>query len=168
MKLIQIFLMGAFCAVSMSAPAQWQWLDKDGHKVFSDRAPPPDVPEKNILKQPGNRGKASGAGTASPAAPAAATQNGANAPKLSGVDKELEEKKKQAVQAQAAKRKAEEEKMASAKADSCTRAKQAKAGFDSGIRMSRTNAKGEREIMDDAARAEESKRIQSIIDSDCR
>lgn len=168
MKLIQIFFMGALCAVSMSVSAQWQWLDKDGHKVFSDRAPPPDVPEKNILKQAGKRGEASGMGTDTPAATAAAPQNGASAPKLGGVDKELQERKKQALEAQAAKRKAEEEKLASAKADNCARAKQAKAGFDSGIRIARSNAKGEREIMDDAARAEELKRIQSIIDSDCR
>lgn len=167
MKLIKIFLMAALCAVTLSVSAQWQWLDKDGHKVFSDRAPPPDVPEKNILKQPGNRNKAAGMGTDTPAAMAAAPQKGASAPQLSGVDKELAEKKKQAVEADAAKRKVEEEKIASAKADNCARAKQAKAVFDSGIRMSRTNAKGEREIMDDAARAEESKRIQSVIDSDC-
>ena len=48
------------------------------------------------------------------------------------------------------------------------RAKQAKASFDSGLRISRTNAAGEREFMDDAARASELKRIQGIIASDCK
>jgi hypothetical protein len=31
-----------------------------------------------------------------------------------------------------------------------------------------TNAKGEREIMDDAGRAAESQRLQGIIDRDCK
>jgi hypothetical protein len=30
------------------------------------------------------------------------------------------------------------------------------------------NAKGEREIMDDSARVAEQKRVQSVIDSDCK
>ena len=83
-------------------------------------------------------------------------------------DKTLEAKKKQAEEAEAAKRKAEEERIAKAKAENCTRAKQAKATFDSGVRVSRTNANGEREVLDDAARAAETQRIQGIIDSDCK
>ena len=37
---------------ALSALAQWQWIDKDGHKVFSDRSPPPEINEKDILKRP--------------------------------------------------------------------------------------------------------------------
>ena len=64
--------------------------------------------------------------------------------------------------------KAEEARVAQVRAENCARAKQAKASLDSGVRMAVTNAKGEREIMDDAARAAESKRIQGIIASDCK
>jgi len=92
----------------------------------------------------------------------------ASAPKLSGVDKELAEKKKKAEEAETAKRKAEEEKVVKAKVENCARAKQAKTSFDSGVRIARTNDKGEREVMDDAARTSEVKRIQSIINSDCK
>lgn len=171
MNLSRVFLFGVACLMSMSAMAQWQWIDKDGRKVFSDRAPPADTPEKNILKQPAGR---------SPAVilPAAATAPGTDAgtssakvegmaPKLSGKDKELEEKKKQAEDAQAAKKKAEEQKIAQAKADNCARARQSKAGLDSGVRIASTNDKGERVIMDDAARAAETQRVQSIINADC-
>lgn len=150
--------------------AQWQWIDKDGRKVFSDRPPPTDIPEKNVLKRPARSPVAAlpvaavapgtDAGTAAPKAEGMA-------PKLSGKDKELEEKKKQAEDAQAAKKKAEEQKVAQAKADNCARAKQSKATLDSGIRIARTNDKGEREIMDDTARAAETQRVQSIINSDC-
>jgi len=158
--------------LSTGALAQWQWLDKDGRKVFSDRAPPPGVPDKNILKRPGLRVvtplATQDSTDAVPANGAAAAQPAASAPKISGVDKDLAEKKKKAEQEEAAKRKAEEERVAKARADNCARAKQAKAGFDSGVRLSRINQQGEREILDDTARAAEAQRIQSIIDADCK
>jgi hypothetical protein len=84
------------------------------------------------------------------------------------VDKELEAKKKQLADAEAAKRKAAEDVVAKARADNCAQAKLAKAALDSGVRLSRTNANGEREFLDDAARAAEQKRIQSAIESECR
>ena len=99
---------------------------------------------------------------------AASAPSAAGAPKISGVDKDLAEKKKKAELEEAAKRKAEEDKVAKAKADNCVRAKQAKAGLDSGMRLSRINKQGEREILDDAARVAESRRTQAIIDSDCK
>ena len=163
--------------MSMAASAQWQWTDKDGRKVFSDRAPPTDVLEKNILKRPGSRGTTAGRTDASintavtataVTAAASAPQGTASAPRLGGVDKELLEKKKKAEEAEVAKRKAGEENILKEKVENCARAKQAKASFDSGMRIARTNEKGEREVLDDAARASEVKRAQSIIDSDCQ
>lgn len=146
--------------------AQWQWIDKDGRKVFSDQSPPADIPAKNIIKQPGARSPAA----ASPVAAAASqpAKPGPAAPKLSGTDKALEEKKKQGDAAQAEKKKADEEQAAQARADNCERSKRDKAAFDSGVRIARINAKGEREYLDEAARATETKRLQGIIASDCR
>jgi hypothetical protein len=92
----------------------------------------------------------------------------ASGSKVSTIDKELEAKKKQAADAEVAKRKADEERVTKAKIENCARAKQAKTSFDSGVRIARTNAAGEREIMDDAARAAEAKRIQGIINTDCK
>lgn len=165
--------------MSMSASAQWQWTDKDGRKVFSDRAPPADVVEKNIIKRPGARG-ATATRTDSPppvtvatdviaaaASAASAPQGAASAPKLSGVDKELAEKKKKAEEVEIAKRKADEERIVKAKVENCARAKQAKASLDSGRRINRINEKGERQVMDAAARTTELKYIQSVIDADC-
>ena len=84
------------------------------------------------------------------------------------MDKALEEKKKQAEAAEAAKKKAEEQKVAAARADNCKRARSAKADLDSGVRIARTNAKGEREVLDDAQRAAELKRVNQIIAQDCK
>ena len=179
MKSLRPLLVAAACALPLLAAAQWQWIDKDGRKVFSDRSPPSDIPAKNILKQPGpTRGSsvavpvaapgAEGAGGTAVAASAPAPQAAGSAPKLSGKDKELEDKKKQADAAEAAKKKEADEKFAQAKAENCTRAKQSKASFDSGVRIARTNDKGEKEIMDDAQRASEVRRLDSVIARDCK
>lgn len=170
------------CFFSLSAFAQWTWVDKDGRKIYSDTAPPAEVPEKNILKRPGGRvsavapakaplnadGAAADPAALAASAPASAAQNAASAPKLSSVDKELEKKKKEKEDAEVAKRKEEEQKVTKAKIENCARAKTAKTTLDSGVRIGVTNAKGEREIMDDSARMVEAKRVQGIIDSSCK
>lgn len=176
LKLVSRTLLLALAGVSFTIPAlaQWQWIDKDGRKVYSDRSPPADIQEKNILKRPpGARVVAAPVVTedsaAAPApAGAAPKPNAGNAPKLSGKDTQLEAKKKQADEEEAAKKKADEEKVAKARADNCERAKKAQANLQAGVRMAAVNAKGEREIMDDNAKAAETKRVQAIIDSDCK
>ena len=167
MQFFKTLLIVAGLGFACAASAQWQWTDKDGNKVFSDRAPPSDIPEKSILKRPG--------GSRAPAVPAAAvaaatagSAPGSALPQATGTDPALEAKKKQAEDAEAAKKKAEETRVAAARAENCARSKQAKATFDSGIRIARTNAQGEREVLDDGARAAETKRLQDIIAADCR
>lgn len=161
MNQIQAFLLALTCLVSMTASAQWQWLDKDGRKVFSDRAPPPEVLDKNILQRPASKNAAS-------AAVAPALQGEASAPRPSGIDKDLAEKKAKADQAESARRKADQEKALKAKAENCTRARQARATYDSVQRIAQTNEKGEREIMSEASRAAEIQRIDAIIETDCK
>ena len=174
MKFVHWLVLGCVVALPLSASAQWQWVDKNGKKVFSDQAPPPDVPEKNILRRVGPPPvpRANPNVDASPAegatAEAGAPAKTAGTPKPTVVDKELEEKTKKAEAEEKAKRAAEEAKVAKAKADNCALARQGKATVDSGIRIAKVNAQGEREIMDDAARAAEQKRLQTVINSDCK
>ncbi|RYF15060.1 MAG: DUF4124 domain-containing protein [Comamonadaceae bacterium] len=165
MNAFRIALVALVCSAPLAALSQWQWLDKDNRKVFSDQAPPPDVPANRILRQPGQRGPAAAPVAEPVSAPAAAAKPAL--PKPSGVDKTLEERKKQAEAAEAAKKKAEDDKFAALQAENCQRAKQAKATYDSGVRVARVNDKGEREFIDDAARAAESKRLAEVIARDC-
>jgi hypothetical protein len=167
MKILPTLLFSLLAGLSATAFAQWQWIDKDGHKVFSDRAPPPDIVDKNILKRPNSRAVLPAADADAEQAPAPAPVVVPGAAKGAGVDKELEARKKQAADAEAAKRKADEDRITKAKVENCARAKQAKASMESGVRISRTNAAGEREFMDDSARAIELKRIQGVIAGDC-
>jgi hypothetical protein len=171
MKFARFLMLGVVCLLPLAASAQWQWVDKDGKKVFSDQAPPTDVPEKNIVRRPG---ALSARATFAPAPadtasePARSPVGAASAAKPAGVDKELEEKARKAEEAEKAKQAAEAQKLAKAKSDNCNRARQGKATFDTGMRVARVNAQGEREVMDDKARASEQQRLQSIIDSDCK
>ena len=169
MKLQKILLGLAFSLVGANALAQWQWIDKDGRKVYSDRGPPLDIPEKNIVKRPSSRSATTAEAdvvATEGAATVATPMTAASAPK-SALDKELEAKKKAAADAETAGKKAEEDRIAKARTENCARAKQAQATIDSGVRMGRVNAAGEREIMDDAARAVEAKRVQAIVAADC-
>jgi hypothetical protein len=157
---------------AVPASAQWQWLDANGKKVFSDLAPPPDVPEKNILKQPGASAvrKASSADAAKPGAmPATSADANPKAPDPGAARKqaELEAKKKQAEDAEKAKEKADTQRAAAAKADNCQRAQTALATLKTGTPMRTMNAQGERIFMDENARQSEKQRLQSAVQQNC-
>jgi hypothetical protein len=168
-RLTPLLVLAFIAALPLSASAQWQWLDAAGKKVYSDQAPPQSVPEKDILARPGPPSRTAAAAPSPDAAaslPQAGASGGASRP--SGVDKDLESKARKAEEAEKARLAADAEKAAKARADNCTRARQGKATLDSGIRIARLNAKGEREIMDDRARSTEESRLKSLIGSECK
>ena len=173
-KVFTLVLALASGSIAATAFAQWQWVEKDGRKVFSDRSPPAEVQDKDILKRPSGAVRVAAVAADATAAASAATKPAsaplpkASAPKLSGKDAELEAKKKKIEDDEAAQKKAADEKLAKAKAENCERAKGNLAALQSGVRMASTNAKGEREIYDDAKRQTETKRTQDIIDSSCK
>jgi hypothetical protein len=153
-------------ALPAQAQAIWKWRDKDGRMQISDRAPPPEVAEKDILQRP-------------PSASAVAAAQAAQAASLSAsgtgpaqTDAELEARKRKASQEQAtqrqAKQTAEAERLNAAKADNCQRARSQLAMVESGQRMSRPNEKGERVAMDDRARQDEAERARLIMRDNCQ
>lgn len=174
MKVFRLTLLALACLAPVLASAQsWVWLDETGRKVFSDTAPPPGVANNRIIRQPGQRVPAAEtqAQTGAPvaaAAPTAATTAAASAPRLSGKDAALEEKKKQAQAAEAEKKKEQEAKLAQMREENCKRARAGKNDLSSGMRMARTNDKGEPVVMDDAAKKAELKVIDEVIARDCK
>jgi len=153
---------------STPAAAQWQWRGKDGRMNISDRPPPSDVADKDIIKRPGTEPRrvaaAPAAGAASaPPAPAKA----ASAP-MTALERDVQAKKRAAAQEQAAKAKAEEERAAAERATNCASARSYLATLDSGMRIARVNDKGEREVLDDTARNAEAKRARDAVASNCR
>jgi hypothetical protein len=154
-------------AAVSAADAQWKWRDKDGQITASDRPPPKDVPDKDILKRPNERRNTAAAAAPASAAAAASAPAAASGPKTP-LEAQVDARKKAAEQEQAAKAKAEEEKLMAAKAENCKRARNQITTLDGGQRMARINDKGEREVMDDKARADETRRAREIIASDCK
>ena len=73
-----------------------------------------------------------------------------------------------AEQEQAARQKAEDARLAAARAENCRRARSHAAALESGQRIARFNAQGEQEVLDDAGRADELRRAREVIASDCR
>ncbi len=165
-----IFFVVTF-AFSLSATAQYVWLDQSGRKVFSDQPPPLNIPIKRVLQEPGKSTVSLSTSESSQKiseegndkSKAVATTTSPNASK----DKDLEAAKKKIEEDLAIKKKIELEAANKIKIENCVRAKQAKATLDSGIRLSHTNAKGERGFMDEKTRVVESKRLEGIITTDC-
>ena len=171
-----LIVASALALASASALAQWGWTDGSGRKNYSDTPPPASVPDRAIFKRPGG------------GAPAAATRNTTNvtsaapaadmeasnapaavAPAASApvVDKALEEKKRQADAAEAAKKKAELDKQAAMRAENCKRAQNSLAMLKTGRLMMRSDEKGAVSYVDPKTREAEIKRAQGIVNSDC-
>ncbi len=162
----------AICALALllatlPAQAQWQWRTADGRVTMSDRPPPRDVPDKDIIKRPAADARRSLAPAAVAASAPSSAATPASAPPTA-LDREVQAKKRAAEQEQAAKTKAEEERVAAVRANNCRTARAQVAALDSGIRIARSNEKGEREFLDDKARGEEQRRAREVIASDCK
>jgi hypothetical protein len=150
--------------IASPAEAQWKWRDSRGQIHISDIPPPRDVPEKDVLQRP----ELAVRRPAPAPAPAASAVVAATAPAKAAVDPELEERRKRAEQEQAARADAEKQKAAAVRKDNCQRAREQMATLDSGQRIARIKADGEREILDDDARAREAKRARDVIATECR
>ena len=166
-----IAVFAVLASLALPAEAQWKWRDGSGRVQYSDLPPPQAVPEQDILSRPSSQRRAPVAAgpvaaTAASASPAASAASSALAPRTT--DPELEAKRKKAEVEEAAKVKAEQVRIAAAKADNCSRARTQLRTLESGVRLARANEKGEREILDDKQRAEESRRAQDTINADCR
>ena len=156
--------LAAMACLLLSAPAeaQWKWRDSRGQIHISDIPPPRDIPDKDVLQRPEVTVRKA---APAPAAPASAA---ASAPGKAPVDPELEERRKRSEQEQAARAEADKHRAAAVRRDNCQRAREQLATLDSGQRIARVKADGEREILDDEQRARESRRARELIASECR
>lgn len=154
--------------LALPAAAQWKWRDSNGRTQYSDTPPPPGIAEKDILQRPGGPSNAVLRATAPAAVVPASAASGALLPPPKTADPELEAKRKKAEQDTADKKKADDAKTAASRAENCNRAKAQMRSIESGVRLSRTNEKGEREFLDDKARAQETERTREIMTSECK
>lgn len=159
------WLAAAVLLVSMPASALWKWRDAKGSVQYTDRPPPAEVADKDILQRP------AGARRAAVLSELPATASAAPSPalkvKVSIADPALEAKKQEQERAAAAKQKADNDQAAQARSENCARAKTYRQTLNSGLRVARSNDKGETEVLSDAERAQEAQRAQDLIRRDC-
>ncbi|MBK6366977.1 MAG: DUF4124 domain-containing protein [Polaromonas sp.] len=126
---LKYFLSLTALACVLPVVAQYQWIDANGRKVYSDQPPPASVPAKKVVQQPRNTTVPANLETIKPtdnATPSDAksdaktdgktvNENSKASPTAkkdpnAGKEKELEAKKKAAEEAETAKKKAEADK----------------------------------------------------------
>ncbi len=161
MKAVRYLALIVGLIVGTAVLAQYQWIDRDGRRVFSDTPPPADLPQKNLLSQP--RAPQAAAQRKVPEAAASA----ASAPVAAAQADAKPDRHKPTQVSDASKTKAQQAAADATRADNCRRALGAKAALDSGQRLARINERGEREFIDDTERAAEQRRLQEIIRSEC-
>ena len=152
--------------LSVAAQAQWKWRDAAGKIQYSDLPPPAGIPDKDVLQRPPGQKLQVLVIPAAGAASAVAVQAPASGP--SKADLDAQARQKQQEQEQSAKQKEEERKLAQTRRENCSRAQENMKLLQDGVRINRLNDKGERIILDDAQRADEVRRTQALINSDCR
>ena len=163
--LLPLLVLLASTLASMSAPAEthWKWRDAQGRITISDLPPPRDIPDRDVLQRPGGpAGKA-----LDPPAPASAASMAAQGAPVGG--RSLPEARRETPASEpAAGTKAMEARLAALRAENCERARRQLATLESGRRVARIDAQGEREVLDEAALANELRTTRQVIASDCK
>lgn len=150
----------ALC-LALPACAQYIWLDKNNIKNYSDKPPPPSVPQSRILKTP--RAKTISAATDVPSANGVSASAAQQKPATAD-DKNAADKKRKEEQAAKDKKAADEAKQAEVKAKNCERAREYQRTLSSGQRLIRADKKGERSFLSDEQRAQEQQEVNRVLE----
>lgn len=145
-------MLAALLAFGASAFAQqYKWVDKDGRVRYGD-VPPPGVQARPLRPPP--------AVSAPPAAP------DAKAP-LSTAEKDAEFRKRQEEALKEREKQEIASRDAAAKKENCARAQEYLRTLQSGQRITRTDAKGERVFLEDSQVAQETAQARQAVQQWC-
>lgn len=162
-------LLALLVALPVSAQV-YSWRDRDGRVHYSD-LPPPGMGAQLVrgaaqpAAAPGSEGGSGEAGGTPAEAPTGEASTSEGPKSLAEREREFRERRAAAAEAEA-----EAQKQAEQQAERervCADMKNQLAGLESGQRVARFNAAGEREVMDDAARNEEAARLRQQIERAC-
>ena len=143
------------CFFAATAYAQhYKWVDQDGKVRYGD-VPPPGA-NATRLKPPGG-----GASSTTPGPEAAAKKD------AKPLTPEEAFRKRQEDAAKDRDKQAQAEQQAQAKRQNCTQAREALRSLESGDRIQRTDAKGERYYLEDAEIARETARARQAVQQWC-
>lgn len=130
----------------------YQWKDPSGQYVYSDNPPPGNIPSRMLRRD--------AVGEITPPTPSPASPTIA--------DRELELKKRQQDQAEKQAKSDKDNADAKTRAQNCELARNQLTALESGQRVARFNAQGEREFLDDAQRSAEIERTRKIVEDSCK
>jgi hypothetical protein len=147
----RILLAAALLVLSGAALSQQYKWTENGRVRYGD-VPPPGVNATRLRPPP--------PGSAPPAAP------GAKGP-LTSAEKDAEFRKRQQEAQKEREKQAQSAEAAAAQRENCARAQEYVRTLESGQRISRTDAKGERYFLDDAQRAQELAKAQQAVQQSC-
>ena len=162
MKTILLLIAGLLAAGTALAQ-QYKWIDENGRTRYGD-VPPPGVKATPLRGVP----------SAPPPAPAPAAKDGKAASKdakkgpLTPAEQDAEFRKRQLEASKAREKEQKAEKEAADKKENCERAREQVASIDSGQRIQRTNAQGERYYLDDDQRAQEAAKARELVGQWCK
>jgi hypothetical protein len=146
-----IFGLGVLFA-SLAAAQQYKWVDQNGKVQYGD-VPPPGVKATRLKPPPGG------------AAPAPAAKKGEKGEKA--LSPEAAYRKRQEDAQKEREKEAQSEQDTAAKRENCVRAQETLRTLESGQRIARTDAKGERYYLEDAQVAQEVARARKIVQDSC-
>jgi hypothetical protein len=159
-KIISFLMLLALSLASAAVQAQIKCWTESGKRVCGDN-PPPGAKVTTIK------------GSTSPADPAPAAKDAAKDGKaakrgpLTPAEQEQDYRKRQAEAQKAAEKSDAERKNAEAKRENCERSKEALRNLESGQRIMRTDAKGERYFLDDAQIGQETAKARQAAQDSC-
>ncbi len=161
MRAIPVCLALLLALAAGSAAAQtYKWVDSDGKVRYGD-SPPPGVKATAIR------------GPVGPAAPAAAAngkdgKDAKNGRALTPAEQEQEFRKRQADAAKQAEKSAADERQKADREANCSRIQENLRMLQSGQRIARTDAKGERYFLDESQIAKEAADAERTFQQNCK
>ena len=170
---VKILFASLLTSVTTTSSAQWQWKDDNGRMVYSDRPPPTSVLPSQMVRVPAPKpvAKATDKVGEKPIELASASKTvdaKSGLPVKSLADKDLESKKKaQDAEKAEAKRATDATQEAKTKT-ACADTRSSLNNIESGARISKTNAKGEREVMEDDEKAKRAIALKKDIAEHCK
>jgi len=150
----------ALLALSPFAHAQWKWRDADGRVQYSDRPPPPNVAEKDIMQRPNQAARAPAPQSAqAPGAASAASDVAAPGRAASESSRDKIERERKTAEDKANKE---------AMAENCRLAQNRQRLLESGVRLRSGEPGGETQVMTEQARQEQIRQMQVVINTQCK
>jgi hypothetical protein len=164
MKTRSLLLVALLLAAAGASAQQYKWVDRNGRVQYGD-TPPPGV-RATPLRAPAGPAAApeSPAASDTPAAGDAPAAKGP--PTMADREADFRKRREEAEKEQQKQAKAEQEKQL--KKDNCERAQAQSRFLESGQRVSRTGADGERRFLEDAEIAQEAARARQMVQEWCR